>query len=139
MRTEFNTTNLHVEWLGSRCVIFHQLQKTTIEEGMIHVAKVMVDFNMYEEQLLVGHVTAFSRLGQDASFAFWKTLVRVSSGVATSHTRVRGASAIRWLREQGFLVEYNLIDFNNEKKLWQWSLMLDAPFIPSLQRRRRRS
>ena len=34
------------------------------------------------------------------------------------------------MRTFGFLMEYNLIDFNNKKRLWEASLVLEGPFRP---------
>ena len=30
-------------------------------------------------------------------------------------------------------MEFNIIDFNNVKKLWEYSLILDAPFKPKFR------
>ena len=43
---------------------------------------------------------------------------------------MKGSSVVGWLRSQGFLVEYCLLDFNNVKKIWESSLILTGPFTP---------
>ena len=50
--------------------------------------------------------------------------------VSSHRARIKVQSAVKFMRTCGFLMEYNLVDFNKQKKLWEASLMLDAPFRP---------
>ena len=108
----------------------HQLQKAELQEASATIIEVQIDFNDYEEQFLQQGVTVFSRLNWDSSIAFWRVPVKVARHVSSYHARIKAQSAVKFMRTFGFLVEYNLIDFNNKKRLWEASLVLEGPFKP---------
>ena len=130
VRSLFNTTNLHVDLLGSLWMTLHQLQKVDVQEAAITIVEVKIDFNDFEAEFLQQRVPLFSRLNWDTSIAFWRIPIEVARHVSSWHARIKVQSAVRFMRTFGFLMEYNLVDLNNQKKLWEASLLLDSPFRP---------
>jgi hypothetical protein len=130
VRSIFNTTNLHPDMLGAVLLTLHQLQKTELQETDLHTIEVGVDFNAYVEEILQGHFHVCDRYHLDRSLAIWRTPAKVSSHHATYHCRCKASQVIRWMRTQGFLVEFNIVGFNNHKKLWETSQVLDGPYTP---------
>ena len=70
VRSLFNTTNLHVDLLGSLWMTWHQLQKAEVQEAAITIIEVKIDFKYFEADFLRQNVSLFSRLNWDTSVAF---------------------------------------------------------------------
>ena len=117
-------------FLGSLWLTLHQLQKADVQEAAITIVEVKIDFNDLEADFLQQNVTLFSRLNWDTSIACWRIPVKVSHRVSSWHSKFKVQSAARFMRTYGFLMEYNLVDFNHQKKLWEASLLLEGPFRP---------
>ena len=108
----------------------HQLQKAEVQEAASTIVEAKIGFNDFEADFLMQDVSLFSRLSWDTSIAFRRIPAKVARHVSSWHARIKVQSAVRFMRTYGFLMEYSLVDFNNQKKLWETSLILEGPLRP---------
>ena len=110
----------------------HNLQKATVERlrNRMDMLSFTPDYKQVTQRLLDGTSWMFNRWNSDTSLAMHEHELHIDTILNVAMFNMNTSMVYKWMRQQGFMTDYQFSDIGKYKGIWQYSGHNSAPYRP---------